>query len=199
MPDIYVSVDIEADGPIPGPYSMLSIGAAAFQMRDTIEQCRQPVATFEMNLEPLPGAAQHPDTMEWWGKQDPKVWEYVTCNPKPPQDVMQAFKGWVQALPGKPVMLTYPTWDYMWVHWYLINYCGRPSPLGFDALDMKSYAYAALDAMGGLGRRKFRSVSKSRMPRWMKEGCPPHTHKALDDATEQGIQMMNLMFKFREL
>ena len=28
--DIYVSVDIEADGPIPGDFSMLSLGAVAF-------------------------------------------------------------------------------------------------------------------------------------------------------------------------
>ena len=26
-PDLYFSVDIEADGPIPGPYSMVSLGA----------------------------------------------------------------------------------------------------------------------------------------------------------------------------
>ncbi|MFE2177827.1 hypothetical protein [Kitasatospora sp. NPDC059462] len=25
-PTVYVSVDVEADGPIPGPYSMLSFG-----------------------------------------------------------------------------------------------------------------------------------------------------------------------------
>jgi hypothetical protein len=29
MQEIYISTDIEADGPIPGPHSMLSIGAAA--------------------------------------------------------------------------------------------------------------------------------------------------------------------------
>ena len=28
--ECYVSIDIEADGPIPGTYSMLSLGAAAF-------------------------------------------------------------------------------------------------------------------------------------------------------------------------
>jgi hypothetical protein len=28
MTDIYFSADIEADGPIPGPYSMLSFGLA---------------------------------------------------------------------------------------------------------------------------------------------------------------------------
>jgi len=26
--DIYISIDVEADGPIPGPYSMLSFGFA---------------------------------------------------------------------------------------------------------------------------------------------------------------------------
>ena len=30
MKEIYISVDIETDGPIPGPNSMLSFGAAAF-------------------------------------------------------------------------------------------------------------------------------------------------------------------------
>ena len=29
-PEIYVSTDIEADGPIPGPHSMLSFGSAAY-------------------------------------------------------------------------------------------------------------------------------------------------------------------------
>ena len=30
MGEIYVSTDVETDGPIPGPYSMLSIGSAAY-------------------------------------------------------------------------------------------------------------------------------------------------------------------------
>jgi len=29
---MYVSVDIESDGPIPGPHSLLSLGAAAFDL-----------------------------------------------------------------------------------------------------------------------------------------------------------------------
>ena len=31
MGEIYVSTDVETDGPIPGPYSMLSLGSAAFR------------------------------------------------------------------------------------------------------------------------------------------------------------------------
>ena len=30
MNEIYISTDVETDGPIPGPHSMLSIGSAAY-------------------------------------------------------------------------------------------------------------------------------------------------------------------------
>ena len=30
MPEIYVSTDVEADGPVPGPHSMLSFASAAY-------------------------------------------------------------------------------------------------------------------------------------------------------------------------
>jgi len=49
-PEIYVSMDIEADGPIPGPNSMLSFAAACFNEKSTL------VGTFDRNLELLPGA-----------------------------------------------------------------------------------------------------------------------------------------------
>jgi hypothetical protein len=34
--EIYISTDIEADGPIPGPNSMLSFGSAAFRADKTM-------------------------------------------------------------------------------------------------------------------------------------------------------------------
>lgn len=36
MAEIYISTDIEADGPIPGEYSMLSIGSVAFNKKGKI-------------------------------------------------------------------------------------------------------------------------------------------------------------------
>ena len=36
MPEIYVSTDVETDGPIPGPHSMLSIGSAAYTKDKTL-------------------------------------------------------------------------------------------------------------------------------------------------------------------
>ena len=66
-PEIYVSTDVEADGPIPGPHSMLSFGSAAFQADGTL------LDTFSANLETLEGAAGDPKTMAWWEGQ-PEAW-----------------------------------------------------------------------------------------------------------------------------
>ena len=67
MREIYVSTDVEADGPIPGPHSMLCFGSAAYLPDKTI------VSTFSANLELLPGASGHPDTMAWW-EQHQDAW-----------------------------------------------------------------------------------------------------------------------------
>src|SRR5262249_50719453 len=44
MPEIYVSTDIETDGPIPGPHSLLSFASAAYRADKTL------VRTFTANL-----------------------------------------------------------------------------------------------------------------------------------------------------
>lgn len=182
--DIYVSVDIEADGPLPGPNSMLSLGAAAFR-----EGSRQPISTFEVNLEPLAGSTPDPDTMAWWAKQDPSVWAHVTRDPVEPGEGMRRFSAWARALGGDPVLVVFPTWDFMWVHYYLVLFLGRKgNPFGIGALDVKSAVFGALPQFD-----RFKDVAKRRMPRELLEGCPPHTHKALEDAVGQGVWLMNLL------
>ena len=52
MEEIYVSTDIETDGPAPGLNSMLSFGSAAFLGNKTL------LTTFSANLEILEGAAE---------------------------------------------------------------------------------------------------------------------------------------------
>jgi len=183
-PEIYVSVDIEADGPIPGDYSMLSLGAAAFWPTS-----REPVNTFKVNLEPLEGAEQDPGTMAWWKKQ-PEAWEKATSEQVPPKLAMQMFRDWLKELPGKPVFVGYPvTYDQSFVHWYMIHFCDE-DPLGFQGLDLKTLAMVLL----GTG---FKQATKKRMPKKWFEGCPPHTHDALDDAIGQGVLFVNLMAEVR--
>ena len=50
----YVVCDIEADGPIPGPHSMLSLGAVA------INKDGNQLGEFEINFSPLKNAKPHP-------------------------------------------------------------------------------------------------------------------------------------------
>jgi hypothetical protein len=184
-PEIYVSIDIEADGPIPGDYSMLSLGAAAFQPTS-----RTPIATFKVNLEPLAGASQDPDTMAWWKKQ-PEAWAAAILDPAKPEQAMEAFRDWLLNLPGKPVFVGYPaTYDQSFVHWYMIHFCGE-DPLGFQGLDLKTLAMVLL----GTG---FKQATKKKMPKRWFEGCPPHTHDALDDAIGQGVLFVNLMAEVKD-
>src|ERR1039458_27336 len=58
--EIYVHTDVEASGPIPGPFSLWSIGSVAMQADKTI------VSYFSANLLDLPGAGRDPQTTEFW-------------------------------------------------------------------------------------------------------------------------------------
>lgn len=182
MPEIYVSTDVEVDGPIPGPHSMLSFGSAAFLADKTL------LGTFSANLEPLPGASGHPDTMAWWARH-PQAWQACRRDPQAPADAMANYLDWLEKLPGKPVFVGYPAaFDFMFVYWYLVQFAGR-SPFSFSALDIKTMAMVVL----GL---EYRASSKRNMPeRWFDE--TPHSHVALDDAIEQGRLFCNILAETR--
>lgn len=179
MSEVYVSTDIETDGPIPGPNSMLSFGSAAFKPGKGL------IGTFTRNLIELPGAEMHPATKsEFWDK-NPDAWAACRMDPKDPSASMKEYVEWVNQLPGKPVFVGYPaTFDFMFVYHYLIKFVGS-SPFSFSALDIKSYASAVL-------KLPFRETTKRNMPsRWFPKSR--HTHVALDDAIEQGALFMNIL------
>jgi hypothetical protein len=176
--EIYVSTDVETDGPIPGPHSMLSFASAAYRADKTL------VATFSANLKTLPGASGDPKTMDWWRTQ-PDAWEACRKDPEDPEVAMRRFVAWVKGLPGKPVFVGYPVaFDFLFVYWYLIRFAGE-SPFSHSALDMKTLAMALL----GTG---YRDSTKRRMPRHWFDPMP-HTHVALDDAIEQGALFCNML------
>jgi hypothetical protein len=176
--EIYVSTDVEADGPIPGPNSMLSFASAAFRADKTL------IGTFEANLTTLPGAQGDPKTMEWW-KGQPEAWAACRANPRDPAVVMPEYVAWLKSLPGKPVFVAYPAaYDFMFVYWYLIRFTGE-SPFSHSALDIKTYAMALLGT-------EYRESVKRNMPKdWFDK--LPHTHVALDDAKGQGALFCNML------
>jgi hypothetical protein len=181
--EIYVSTDVETDGPIPGPHSMLSFASAAYRADKTL------VETFSANLELLEGAAGDPRTMEWW-RQNPEAWSAARATPRPPAQVMPEYVQWIERLPGRPVFVAYPAgFDFMFVYWYLIRFAGV-SPFSHSALDMKTLAMALLNV-------PYREATKRNMPpRWFDAG--PHTHVALDDAIEQGALFCNMLQELQQ-
>jgi hypothetical protein len=178
MAEIYVSTDVETDGPIPGPHSMLSLGSAAYTGD------KQLLSTFSANLEALSGASAHPKTAEWWATQ-PDAWAACRKDPEPPERAMARYVAWIKSLEGKPVFVAYPAgFDFLFVYWYLIRFVGE-SPFGHSALDIKSFAMAVLG-------RGYRDSSKENMPKqWF--DTFPHSHVALDDAIEQGALFCNIL------
>ena len=176
--EIYVSTDIETDGPIPGPNSMLSFGSAAYSASKEL------LSTFTANLETLPGATPDPKTMHWWAQQ-PQAWAACRQNLVTPEDAMRRYVAWLGSLPGKPVFVGYPAgFDFLFVYWYLIRFAGE-SPFSFSALDVKTYAMAVL-------KKDYRKSTKTSMPKhWFDQH--PHTHVALDDAIEQGALFCNML------
>ncbi len=181
--EIYFSTDIESDGPIPGPNSMLSYGSAAFDEEGKL------LATFSENLLTLPEASGAPDTMAWWSDPARKeAWEACRKDPQDPVASMKRYVAWVESVPGvvkgtdgraqNVVFVAYPAgFDFTYMYQYMIRFAGY-SPFGFSALDMKSYAMAVLG-------EKYRYTIKRNMPKsWF--GPKRHNHVALDDAIEQG-------------
>jgi hypothetical protein len=184
MSEIYVSTDVEADGPIPGPHSMLSFASAAYLADKTL------VDTFSANLETLPGAAGHPRTMEWW-KTQPQAWEACRKNLEAPDVAMPRYVAWLKSLPGRPVFVAYPAgFDFTFVYWYLIRFAGE-SPFAHSALDVKTFAMALL-------KKDYRDSVKRNMPRRWFDEKHRHTHVALDDAIEQGELFCNMLAELKQ-
>lgn len=182
LKEIYVSTDIETDGPIPGINSMLSFGSAAYLPDKTL------AGTFTANLETLPGAEADPRTMNWWAGQ-PEAWDACRAHPQAPESAMREYSKWLKSLPGRPVFVAYPAaFDFMFVYWYLIRFTGE-SPFSHSALDIKTLAMAML-------KIGYRDSTKRNMPRrWFDK--LPHTHMALDDAIEQGALFCNMLEELR--
>lgn len=184
-PSLYISVDIEADGPIPGPYSMISFGAAVAGRQDGASYTAADPErnTFYRELRPI-SEAYVPEALAVSGLDRKRLLREGA----EPGAAMAEFRAWVRKVSAgaQPVMCAYPaSFDWTFLYWYLMSF-GGDSPFGHSGcLDMKTL-YAAK------ARVPLRAAVKGRMPRELLSRRP-HTHHALDDAIEQAELMSNLM------
>jgi DNA polymerase III epsilon subunit-like protein len=167
LPELYVAADVEADGPIPGPYSMISLGLAV---------AGHPDLTFYTELRPISDDFV-PEALAVSGlDRDRLLREAPTA-----EEAMTAAARWVNDLrrAGRPVFLAAPAvWDGMFVHWYFVRFTGR-SPFGAtgSGVDLRSYWM-------GLTGCEWGETHKSRIKRALGLSGLPHTHHAGEDAAE---------------
>ncbi|HEY2454419.1 MAG TPA: 3'-5' exonuclease [Scandinavium sp.] len=171
--EIYVSVDVETSGPVPGIFSLLSVGACLVH---------DPAASLYLELKP--DSAQHdPESLRVTGFDLSQLEQ----NGLPPQEAMLRFKEWIDSfiLPGKKVIfvgLNAP-FDWSFINYYFVKYIGS-NPFGFTAIDMKAYF------MGARGCT-WSETKSSHMASLLTPGSQP-THNALDDARFQA-ELFSLM------
>ncbi|MGC5021691.1 exonuclease [Micromonospora sp. DT47] len=167
LPELYVAVDVEADGPIPGPYSMISLGMAV---------AGRPDLTFYTELKPISDDVV-PAALAVSGlDRDRLLREAPTAG-----EAMAAAANWVNGLRriGRPVFLAAPAvWDGMFVHWYFVRFVGH-SPFGAtgSGVDLRSFWM-------GMTGGEWVATRKGIIKHQLGLTDVPHTHHAGEDAAE---------------
>lgn len=180
LPLLFLSYDVEADGPCPGLSSLLSLGIAGFNESGEV------VFEYEANLMPLADAKANEETMRWWMRPEQhEAWEYVQKNRRPPNVVFQELKKHIDELKKKYRIGTvaWPAnYDWQWINYYFHRFVGE-NPIGFSSRCIATYAWCMAKNRGHNDRID--------MTRWTDPRFP-HTHKALDDAKEQGAMFIKM-------
>lgn len=171
----FISVDIEASGPIPDEYSMLSLGACVVGERDK---------NFYIELKPLNDNFL-PRALE----KTKFSMEELKIKGVKPAEAMASFEEWILKVSKdcRPVFVGFnATFDWMFCHWYFMKFLGR-DPFGISGLDTKAYYMGMQNCTWSETTKK---KVKLNFPTKTK-----HTHNALQDAIEQA-ELFEKMLKF---
>lgn len=183
--DAYFSADVETDGPIPGPYSMLSFAIVyagsfdgqRFERPDNFD------SVFYRELKPISENFE-PEALRVNGLDRTKLFFFGDA----PEASMTAASEWVASVAGprKPVLVAYPlSFDWSWLYWYFIRFSKRGSPFEYSrCFDVKT----ALAVKAGV---PISEAGRSRIPMAL-ESRHQHTHKAVDDAIAQAEIFANV-------
>jgi hypothetical protein len=183
--DVYFSADVETDGPIPGPFSMLSFGlvlAGTFD-GETFSRPGDYTQSFYRELRPISDEYQI-EALRVNGLDRDRLLREGTL----PTTAMAEAAKWVSAVAGagRPILVAYPlSFDWSFLYWYFIRFSKDGSPFNHSqCFDIKTaFAVKAHIPIASAGRRRL-------MPGLRSNGV--HTHNALDDAMEQAQVFANL-------
>ena len=183
--DAYFSADVETDGPIPGPFSILSFALVYAGSFDGIKFQRpenydltvykevRPISeNFELDALRVNGLDRHRLCLEG----------------EPPERAMTDACQWVKRVAGgaQPVLVAYPlSFDWSWLYWYFIRFSTEGSPFDYSrCFDIKT----ALAVKAGI---PISEAGRSRIDPSLRSSHP-HTHHAVDDAIAQAEIFANV-------
>ena len=150
----YVMVDIESDGPIPGDYSMVSLGAVIVEPSLS--------RTFHGQLRPI-SERWIPEALAVSGHSREETLAF-----EDPTAVMQRFADWLaRELPQRMIFISDNNgFDWQFVNWYFHHFLGK-NPFGHSSQNLGSL-------YKGLMKDAFASFKHLRKTK--------HTHHPVDDA-----------------
>jgi DNA polymerase III alpha subunit (gram-positive type) len=165
----YIMVDVEADGPIPSDYSMISLGAIIVEPSLT--------KTFYAQLKPI---------SEKWIQESLEVSNFTreeTLTFEEPQPVMKRFSEWIEAeSKGRAFFISDNNgFDWQFINWYFHHFLGK-NPFGHSSTNLGSL-------YKGIVKDTFVSFKHLRKRK--------HTHHALDDAMGNAEALLDIKEKFQ--
>lgn len=183
--DVYFSADVETDGPIPGPFSMLSFGlvlAGTFDGK-TFSRPADYLQTFYRELQPVSSDFQV-EALRVNGLDRARLIKEGFA----PSLAMTEAANWVKNIAGRarPVLVAYPlSFDWSFLYWYFIRFSEIGSPFDYSGcFDIKTaFAVKACIPIALAGRSRLDPHLRARSH---------HTHNALEDAIEQAQVFANL-------
>jgi hypothetical protein len=183
--DVYFSADVETDGSIPGPFSILSFALVYAGTFDGREFSRPDKFTqhFYRELRPISDEFE-PEALQVNGLDRDRL---LRDGASPALAMAEAAR-WVKQIAGarKPVLVAYPLcFDWAWLYWYFIRFSPEGSPFNHSrCFDIKT-AFAIKASL------PIAQASRSKLLAWLRPNTK-HTHHALDDAIEQAEIFANI-------
>lgn len=182
---VYLSIDVEASGPFPGLFSLVSIGAVAVKSTKDGHWAVDTELTFYEEMLPLPRAGELEAATNIHGLTR----EYLEDHGRDPGQVMEEFADFLDELNKRHKKVVPAAWpasfDSPFVGWYL-QYFLNDNPLGWSCFDIPSFGMGLFQCH----RNALRNLMKKA---GIEFGKNPDPHNALADAIEQGETLAQLL------
>lgn len=188
--DAYFSADVETDGPIPGPFSMLSFALVFAGTYDgsTFQRPSDYKQVFYAELCPI--SDNYEDEALEINRLDR---ESLKLKGQDPASAMREAANWIRRVSGNatPILAAYPlSFDWTWLYWYFMRFMEYDSPFNHSrCFDMKTAISIVTEMpIAASSRRSLPAELRSRYD---------HSHHAVSDAVEQA-DILARIFEYRE-